>query len=74
MFFGMGTVFVFLSLLVICTFLMSSLINRIMPEAEKVVPVTPNRSGASTQTNNVDVPAHIKTVISLAIKKHRAKK
>lgn len=69
MLFGMGTVFVFLSLLVLCTSLMSSLINRFFPEAEK-----PLKQSAKTGKRKSDEPdADVLKAIQLAIGKHRAK-
>ena len=67
--FGMGTVFVFLSLLVLSTNLMSACINRFFPEPEKAIPVPRKPINKSKEQINPDVLS----AIQLAINEHRAK-
>jgi oxaloacetate decarboxylase gamma subunit len=65
--YGMGTVFVFLTILVFCTLLMSRFVASFFPEApEPVEPTVPL----------ADQPVSNKTlaVIQAAIREHRAKK
>lgn len=65
--FGMGTVFVFLTVLVIFTMLMSQIVGRFFPEAaEPVQTPAPARSQP--------VSAKTLTIIQAAIREHRAKK
>jgi len=64
MLFGMGTVFVFLTLLVLVTHLMSRLIGRWLPEIE---PEKTARRAAD------EIDPHIVAVIQAAIDKHRAR-
>lgn len=61
--FGMGTVFVFLTILVLITGLMSKIIERYFPEAEKPLALTP----LAVQT----VDARTFAVIKAAIEQHR---
>jgi oxaloacetate decarboxylase gamma subunit len=63
MLFGMGSVVIFLSLLVLATNLMSSLIIRFIPPA---VETTPERPG-------LPVDAQLLAVISAAIHQHRSR-
>lgn len=65
MLFGMGSVCVFLTLLVIVTGLMSSIIGRFFPEA--VVPLVPSRASAQGSVNDPKLVA----IIQAAIDKHR---
>lgn len=65
--FGMGTVFVFLTVLVIATLGMSSFIRRFFPDA--VAPVS--EPAPTTPSNSVD-PRHL-AIIKAAIEKHRNK-
>ena len=66
MLFGMGTVFIFLSLLVVLTGVMSSLLQRyVKPEPVVTSPVAP----AAKQDD-----AQLIAVISAAIHQHRSKK
>lgn len=69
MLFGMGTVFVFLTLLILCTSLMSMLINRFFPEAEKAVKAPVKRRSGKPE----EVKPEVLAAIQLAIKEHRAK-
>jgi oxaloacetate decarboxylase gamma subunit len=66
MLFGMGTVFVFLTLLVVCTGLMSAVIGRLLPEP------TP----AATTSGVAAAPAidpKVARAIAEAISQHRKK-
>ena len=65
MLYGMGTVFVFLTLLVIVTTLMSLVVQRWLPDNE----MTPSSSKAES---NVD--ARIVAIIEAAIAKHRCRR
>lgn len=67
--FGMGTVFVFLSLLVLCTSLMSAFINKFFPEVEKSAKA-PLKAG---MRKTDDIQPEILKAIQLAIREHRAK-
>ena len=68
MLFGMGTVFVFLTVLVIATTIMSSLIARFFPEPE--VPMTPRPQAAPAGVNDPKLLA----IIKAAVDQHRAKR
>ena len=63
--YGMGTVFVFLTLLVIATTFMSKVVSKLVPDEPEPAPVAaaPSSSGA--------VNAHTLAVIKAAIKQHR---
>jgi len=70
MIYGMGSVFVFLTLLVIGTFVMSRVVSRFFPEAEQ--PVT------KPKLKTMAVPAEKQhaeaiAIIESAIRQHRAK-
>lgn len=67
MLFGMGTVCIFLTLLVILTRVMSWFVNRYFPEPEPLIPVAP-KPVSSTQ-----VDPKVLGVIQDAIHQHRAK-
>ncbi|MDP2506234.1 MULTISPECIES: OadG family protein [unclassified Oceanobacter] len=67
MFFGMGTVFVFLTMLVFVTGFMSKLVNKYAPE-EVVVP-TPAKKRPQSQ----GVDPQLLKVLSAAVKEHRAR-
>jgi oxaloacetate decarboxylase gamma subunit len=71
MLYGMGTVFVFLAVLVVVTLCMSAIVKRFFPEVEPLAPVNtgPVNSGMAAQPQAVD-PKRL-AVISAAIKKHR---
>lgn len=71
MLFGMGTVFLFLTLLVIATAIMSAIIRRYFPDAvllQKMVPSAPESS--TTPANDPKLIA----IIQAAIDQHRGKK
>jgi oxaloacetate decarboxylase (Na+ extruding) subunit gamma len=72
MLFGMGTVFVFLTLLVLATGLMSSLIQRFFPEPEIEAPLPQN--GRLLPAKTVAVDTKTLSVIKAAIEQHRAKR
>lgn len=65
---GMGAVFVFLSILVVATTLMSSVANRFFPESEPAPAVKKARPSASA------VPAEVVQVIQAAVNAHRQAK
>ncbi|WP_105104436.1 OadG family protein [Microbulbifer pacificus] len=67
--FGMGIVFTFLLLLVICTSIMSRAITRFFPEPE---PVTTPVSGASPDDPSTD--KRLRKIIEAAIAQHRNKR
>ena len=64
MLFGMGTVFVFLTVLVIATTIMSSLVQRFFPE-----PAVPDAGPAPTGVTDPKLLA----IIKAAIEQHRKK-
>ncbi len=69
MLFGMGTVVVFLALLVVITTTMSRFIGRYFPEPVAPVPVRP---AAPTQAANGGAPSdEVVAVISAAVRQHR---
>jgi oxaloacetate decarboxylase gamma subunit len=70
MLFGMGTVLVFLSLLVVSITLMSWILQRYFPEPE--VPATAAPSSGTLGATPSD--ANLVAVISAAIHRHRSKK
>ena len=65
MLYGMGTVFIFLTLLVIITALMSAVVQRWLPDDEMDV-------SSSKAESNVD--ARIVTIIEAALAKHRCRR
>lgn len=67
MIFGMGVVFVFLTMLVFVTGFMSALINKIAPEVE----AAPAPAAPAAPSAGVD-PQLLK-VLSAAVKEHRAR-
>ena len=68
MLFGMGTVFVFLTILVFATSLMSKLVNRFAPEAEQLEP--PSQTSLSS-ANEPSIKPQIIKAIEKAIAAHR---
>jgi oxaloacetate decarboxylase gamma subunit len=63
MLFGMGSVVIFLSLLVLATILMSRLVRRFLPAVVEPVP-----EAVALQTD-----AHLLAVISAAVHQHRSR-
>lgn len=68
MLFGMGTVFTFLTLLVIGTTFMSKFINSVFPEAEVEVPAPRPRASSAAA-----VDARTIRIIEDAVRQHRAR-
>jgi oxaloacetate decarboxylase gamma subunit len=66
MLYGMGTVFVFLTLLVIVTASMSAIIQRWFPKLEKAAP--------SSTKSHTDVDDRIVSIIQAALTKHRCRR
>ncbi len=64
MIYGMGTVFVFLTLLVLAVTLLSAAVRRWLPEP---VPAPP----APRQVDTPPVDAHLRAIIQAAIDQHR---
>ncbi len=71
MLYGMGTVVVFLALLVVATAAMSRLLARHFPEADPV-PAAPPRSAAGTAGPGEDT--QLVAAIAAAIHRHRAQR
>jgi len=68
MLFGMGTVFIFLTILVFATTLMSKVVNRLTPEQQ----AEPNAAPLSAvTTDNQSVNPKIVSAIEKAIAQHR---
>ncbi|MGI9288684.1 MAG: OadG family protein [Pseudomonadales bacterium] len=72
MLFGMGTVFIFLVVLIACTSLMSSTVLRFAPEHSRL----PATGDASPQSNGTHNPhrARLIAAISAAVHQHRARR
>ncbi|WP_114417260.1 OadG family protein [Marinospirillum perlucidum] len=68
---GMGFVFVFLTLLVVATTLMSKSINHFFPEAEEPAPAKAGKAAALPTEQNSEVIAAISAAIHLH--RHRNK-
>lgn len=66
MVYGMGSVVVFLALLIICTMVMSMTVNRLFPEPIAVRP-------ASRRTVAVEQDEELVAVISAAVHQHRTR-
>ncbi len=66
MLFGMGTVFVFLTVLVIVTVLMSAIIRRWLPDEEMDI--------QSSSKHHTDVDDRIVSIIQEALAKHRSRR
>lgn len=66
MLYGMGSVVVFLALLVVCTTIMSTTVNRLFPE-----PLPVRR--ASRKTAPVEQDEELVAVISAAVHQHRTR-
>lgn len=75
MLFGMGTVFVFLTLLVFATTLMSKLVNRLVPEDINEPSNNSNNTSPQLASRNTPVAINPQTLeaIKLAIAAHRKK-
>lgn len=65
--YGMGTVFVFLSLLVVCTMIMSAIVDRFFHETQSDLVAVPARPAGKSE-----VSPQILAVIQAAIHEHRA--
>lgn len=65
--FGMGIVFTFLLVLVICTTIMSRFITRFFPEPEPVIAPAPSPAAGPGD-------ARLKKIIEAAIEQHRNKR
>ena len=70
MLYGMGTVFVFLTILVFATGLMSTLVNKLSPEKKTPENNTPAPSNANTGNANAPSP-QVLDAIKQAIASHR---
>ncbi len=66
MLFGMGTVFVFLTVLVIATTIMSGIVSRLFPDAVKPLP-------AAAAPPKAGVDPKLQAIIKAAIEKHRSR-
>lgn len=66
--FGMGTVFVFLTVLVLITMFMSFIVQRFFPEAAVVAKVRTAKAVPNKQRND-----ELVAVISAAVQKHRSR-
>ncbi len=66
MLFGMGTVFIFLTVLVIVTVSMSAIIKRWLPDEEIDIP--------SSVKGHADVDDRIVSIIQVALAKHRCRR
>jgi len=66
MLFGMGTVFVFLTVLVIVTVSMSAIIRRWLPDEEM--------DASSSAKHHTEVDDHIVSIIRAALAKHRSRR
>lgn len=74
MLYGMGTVFVFLTILVFATTLMSKVVNKFSPEEPAPAqPTAPSTPVSNTASNTQASPQVIKA-IEKAISQHRANK
>ncbi|MGB0360474.1 MAG: OadG family protein [Endozoicomonas sp.] len=73
MLFGMGFVFLFLSLLVLMTRLMSKVITRFFSEPAARTP-SPNSTSLAGTKISLDNKSELVAAISAAIKSHRSKK
>ncbi|MDY6891381.1 MAG: OadG family protein [Pseudomonadota bacterium] len=70
MVFGMGFVFVFLTLLVVCTSIMSRLVGRYLPEpAPRTARARPQVAARAAGNDNDELIA----VLTAAVHKHRSK-
>ncbi len=69
--YGMGVVFVFLTLLVFSTTLMSHLINRYFPVPEPVIPARPSRTAPVSPAAQ---DQQLVAVLSAAIRKFKSRR
>ena len=75
MLYGMGTVFVFLTILVFATTAMSRVVNRLNPEAEKNSDAAREPSATDSTMPNKALPSpQVISAIEKAISAHRANK
>lgn len=72
MLYGMGTVFVFLTILVFATTLMSKVVNKLSPEEPAPTQLSPPTS--SNTANNTQASPQVIKAIEKAISQHRASK
>ena len=72
MLFGMGTVVMFLALLVVVTTLMSGVVSRYFPEPRAAAPARPSRGPAATAADTPDTA--VVAAITAAIHQHRNRK
>jgi oxaloacetate decarboxylase (Na+ extruding) subunit gamma len=66
--FGMGIVFVFLFVLVVCTGIMSRIITRYFPEAEPIPLIS------STSASGAPADSRLRAIIKAAVAQHRKKR
>lgn len=66
---GMGTVVVFLTVLVVVTTLLSKVVQKLFPEAE--VPAPSNNKPSASQANTAMPSAPVMAAIEKAIAQHR---
>ncbi len=71
--YGMGTVFVFLTLLVVCTMAMSVVVEKYFREPQPDVANAPGRPGSGRSIGADEVSPKLVAVIQAAIHEHRAK-
>lgn len=68
MLYGMGTVFVFLSILILTTMAMSRFIGRFMPQNEQVPPVL---SSQDIPTEATGIDPKLLSILQAAIRAHK---
>lgn len=75
MLYGMGSVLVFLTLLVIATTLLTGLIRRWFPEPDPIPSGRPaRRAGAGPRSASTEVDDRVLKAIKAAVAKHRARR
>ena len=72
MLYGMGTVVLFLALLVLVTTAMSGVVGRYFPEPTATAPVRPPRPSSSTETGTPE--SEVVAAIAAAVRQHRNRK